>query len=251
MPVGQRPEQYGIGFYFLLPIHDRLARRLVGTGRFPEAPLVTLLVLYATIGVLFVAVLYMGGYAVGFTWPFAYLTTFALGIGLAVVDVCRPPGVPGNRRPHLSAVWCATIAFGILALMAAVQLDIEAVNITQPIPLWQSLLRRGANDMAAFFLVAAFVFPDGRRSALRRLLDSSPAQWLGQHSFHVYLWHIPVLLEIDRQLRGDRDHLPYVVLAVLGLAGSIAVAAVAQAVVGPVSGWLRSLGSQRAPALAR
>ncbi|MBA3283312.1 MAG: acyltransferase family protein, partial [Acidimicrobiia bacterium] len=40
--------QVEAGFYFLLPIHDRLARRLVGTGRFPESPLVTLLVLYAT-----------------------------------------------------------------------------------------------------------------------------------------------------------------------------------------------------------
>lgn len=243
--------QVEAGFYFLLPLHDRISRRLVGTGRFPEAPLLAMLLGYAVIGILFVSAFYTGGYAVGFTWPFNFLTTFALGIGLAVVDVCRPAGVPGNRRPRLSAAWCVTIALGILALMAAFQLEVEAINITEPIPLWQSLVRRSANDLAAFFLVAPFVFPDGRRSLIRTLLDSHPAQWLGRRSFHVYLWHIPVLFTIDRLLRGDREHLPYLVLVSLGLAGSVAVAALAQVVLAPLSGRLRHLGAQQSPVLAR
>ncbi|MCU1499178.1 MAG: hypothetical protein JWM47_3131 [Acidimicrobiales bacterium] len=242
--------QVEAGFYFLLPLHDRISRRLVGTGKFPESPLLNLLVAYAFLGFLFVTALYARGAAVGYTWPFTFLTTFALGIGLAVVDVCRPPGVPGNRRPRLSAAWCVAIAVGILALMAACQLPIEAVNITEPVALWQSLLRRGADDLAAFFLVAAFVFPDGRRSVIRTFLDSPPAQWLGQRSFYVYLWHIPVLFLLDRHLRGDREHLPYVVLAGLGLGFSILVASVTQALLTPVSDWLRGLGSRPVPAVA-
>ncbi|QXC60405.1 acyltransferase [Aquihabitans sp. G128] len=242
--------QVEAGFYLLLPLHDRLSRRLVGKGRFPEQPLMVLLLGYAILGVLFVAVLYTGQWKVGYTWPFAYLTTFALGMGLAVVDVCRPPGVPGNRRPRLSAAWCVGIAVLILALMIATRLPPEAVNITAPIPFWQSLLRRACNDLAAFFLVAAFVFPDGRRSLVHLVLSSAPAQWLGQRSFHVYLWHIPVLFQLDQRLRGDRAHLPYLELVALGIPISILVAAAAHLLVSFVTERLRGVGPRPAPAVA-
>jgi peptidoglycan/LPS O-acetylase OafA/YrhL len=243
--------QVEAGFYLLLPIHDRLSRRFVGAGRFPEQLALRFLALYAVIGFLFLAALYTGGYAVGFTWPFAYLTTFALGLGLAVVDVCRPAGVPGNRRPQLSAAWCVGLALGALALVGSAQLEVEAVNITEPIPLWQSVLRRGTNDLAAFLLVAAFVFPDGRRSAIRTALGSAPAQWLGERSFHVYLWHIPVLLVLDRLLADDGAHPPYLVLVALAVPISVAVAALAHALLAPLAKGLRSATGDPTPAFAR
>ncbi len=242
--------QVEVGFYLLLPLHDRLSRRLVGMGRFPEQPLMVLLLGYAVFGVLFVAALYTGQWKVGFTWPFAYLTTFALGLGLAVVDVCRPPGVPGNRRPRLSAAWCVAIAMLILTLMIATRLPPEAINITQPIPFWQSMMRRLANDLAAFFLVAAFVFPDGRRSLVHRVLSSPAALWLGQRSYHLYLWHILVLIQLDQHLRGDRHHLPYVQLVALGIPLSILVAAAAHRLVSLVTPRLRTMGPRAAPVVA-
>jgi len=235
--------QVEVGFYLLLPIHDRISRKLVGIGKFAEAPMLQLLAMYAVIGILFITMVYVGGWKVGFTWPFAYLNTFALGLGLAVVDITRPAGVPGNRRPRLNANWSMLIAILILGVVIASRLQVEAVNITLPVPLWQSLVRRFANDMAAFFLVAAFVFPDGRRTLVRDVLTSRPAIWLGQRSFHVYLWNIPVIVQLDRWFRGSgRAHLPYFELLGLSFLCCFVVAEVAHRISDPVSQWLRGVG---------
>jgi peptidoglycan/LPS O-acetylase OafA/YrhL len=235
--------QVEVGFYLLLPIHDRLSRRLLGPGRFAEAPLLLLLLMYAIIGILFITIVYVGNWKIGYTWPFAYLNTFALGLGLAVVDVSRPAGVPGSRRPQLNANWSMFLAVLVLGLVLASRLDVEAVNITEPVALWQSLLRRFANDLAAFFLVAAFVFPDGRRTLVETVLTSRPGLWLGQRSFHIYLWNIPVIIQLDRWFAPDgTSHLSYLPLLALSFTCCLVVAEVAHRLTNPVSLWLRRRG---------
>jgi peptidoglycan/LPS O-acetylase OafA/YrhL len=235
--------QVVVGFYLLLPVHDRLSRKLLGPGRFAEGPLLTLLVMYAVIGLLFVTMVYVGGWKVGYTWPFAYLNTFALGLGLAVVDISRPAGVPGSRRPRLNANWSLFFSILILAILLASRLDVEAVNITEPVALWQSLLRRFANDLAAFFLVAAFVFPDGRRTVFESLLTSRPGIWLGQRSFQIYLWNIPVIIQLDRWFGpGGTEHLGYLPLLAMSYVSCFVVAEVAHRLTNPVVLWLRTRG---------
>jgi peptidoglycan/LPS O-acetylase OafA/YrhL len=151
--------------------------------------------------------------------------------------------VPGSRRPRLNANWSVFLSILILGILLASRLDVEAVNITEPVALWQSLLRRFANDLAAFFLVAAFVFPDGRKTLFETLLTSRPGIWLGQRSFQIYLWNIPVIIQLDRWFGpGGNGHLSYLQLLVMSYVCCFVVAEVAHRITNPVVLWLRTRG---------
>lgn len=57
---------------------------------------------------------------------------------------------------------------------------------------------------------------------LTRTLGTSPVRWIGQISYSIYLWHVPVILYVNRWNRVG-DHLRNVELLVVAVAGTLAI----------------------------
>ncbi len=145
------------------------------------------------------------------------LDTFALGMALAVLSVAlegRPlPRAMAavDRRPWIA--WAvAALAFVLAAKGIGLTGDpVQAVSPAQYLAKWQLY------GVVAVGLLWPAVFGDQRRGAVRRVLAWRPLPLVGLISYGVYVWHWPVLLQLQRWELADVDVEPYLLWAVTGL----------------------------------
>jgi peptidoglycan/LPS O-acetylase OafA/YrhL len=146
----------------------------------------------------------------------AFLDQFALGMGLAVASVA----LAGRERRPLavrvveSAPW--------LPWVAAAALWVAMCNIGGFREAGSETARHVLRGLVAFGILLPAVFGGDRGGAVRRVLADRRLRWIGLISYSLYLWHSAVI----QKLASTRDDLGWVGFAILGLAASIAVAAV-------------------------
>ncbi|UUY02772.1 acyltransferase [Svornostia abyssi] len=129
-------------------------------------------------------------------WPPAWADQFALGMLLAVAAA---RGVA--LRPVTGAVLTGAAAAGFLLLGA---LD----------PQGGIMVRNLTDHVAKTAIAVALVAPVALRAA-PALWSSTPMRWLGIRSYGVYLWHLAVMIQLDRWDAQDRiGTVGFVVVAV-------------------------------------
>ena len=216
-----------IAFYALIPILAALAAR----GR--RTPEVALRRQFVMLGVLAVEALVFNIaenhtsliHSQALLWLPAHLDWFALGMALAVLaSVPRSCQTFGSARRVL-AEWarspgtCLLIA-AVLYLISTLPLGIPRTLAPATFTQWtaQHYLYAGV----AFFLLLPFVLGDG--GTLGRALGSRTANVLGNVSYSVYLWHVPLMLLLQRKLGYREFHGHFVELLVLTLVFTLAIA---------------------------
>jgi peptidoglycan/LPS O-acetylase OafA/YrhL len=149
----------------------------------------------------------------------AYLDQFALGMGLAVLTAWR---VPSARVVPLLGVALAAVAFWVVS----VRIGIGHV-VFEPYTRWQYLGRHALYALIGLGLVAAALAAVPGRGLVGRALTNAPMRFLGMVSYGIYLWHVSVLMVLERA--GVIEALTwhrFVFTALLALALSTAAAAV-------------------------
>jgi peptidoglycan/LPS O-acetylase OafA/YrhL len=132
----------------------------------------------------------------------------------------RPPApvVDLATRPWL----CVAVALGLYWLITLVHLPLGLVGVAPAKDAaWYTLLA----IVLSIVLVLPAVVDRRGTSAYHRFLGSVPLLWVGELSYGIYLWHMPVLGVLDRRfdLRGDTAaHVP-ALLATLALSLVMAV----------------------------
>jgi peptidoglycan/LPS O-acetylase OafA/YrhL len=134
-------------------------------------------------------------------WLPVYLDWFALGMGLAVLT-CVPPHATAFAGPRRTlTAWadnpgtCWLLA-GVFYVLSSLPLGIPR-NLA-PATFWQWTTQHYIYAAAAFFLMLPLTL--GRRSRLHQVLGCRAASVLGNLSYSVYLWHVPMMLLIQRKL---------------------------------------------------
>jgi peptidoglycan/LPS O-acetylase OafA/YrhL len=187
-----------IGFYAALPLLALAARRL---GR--RRPLAGQLALVAAMaaGALaanLVTHAVSGDYSVGMLWLPAYLDWFALGMLLAILSAAAHP-LP---RP-LAALREMASAPGTCWALGVLLFWISTLPLAGPRSLiaasaWEWTIKHYLYGAAALFLLLPVAL--GSTPWIRRVLGNPAMSWLGAISYGVYLWHLPLLIALQRWL---------------------------------------------------
>ncbi len=163
--------------------------------------------------------------AIGGLWLPAYLDWFALGMGLAVL---RAQHEATGRWPLLDQLGDAGgTCFGIALLLVW----LTATPLGGPLGLdlatpGQALTKHLLYAVAATFLLIPAVFGTDERSPVRRVLEHPVARWMGEVSYGVFLWHLLVLHLVYQALGIELFHGDLLLMTVLVIPLSFAVAAV-------------------------
>lgn len=185
-----------------------------------------------------------------------YLSWFCWGMLLAVASVCdERVGLLRRQRNALTDIArslpvCWSLS-GALFLLSTLPIGSPyGVEIASP---GRFLTQNVLFGLAAFWLVAPLVLVKHDRA--NRLLGTGPAKFLGDISYSVYLWHVPILFLVQRNLGFDvfTGHF-WPVLALTSL-GAVAVATVSwylieRPCVRYLSGRARSRAQQQEAATA-
>lgn len=160
-------------------------------------------------------------------WLPANLDWFAAGMALALVTtVMRAETTPGritrSMREAANAPLTCWVIGGLLFWLATLPLA-GPRDLTLPTA-WEWTIKHWLYLMAATPLLLPLVAGDG--GPLNRVLASPPMRVLGELSYGVYLWHLPLLLAIQRGLGYQTFGGHFWVLFVSTAAASTAVAAV-------------------------
>lgn len=146
----------------------------------------------------------------------AYLDHFALGMGLAAFVAWRP--LP--RWTAWAGLAVAAVAFYVVSLRIGI-----GYELFEPYTRWQWLGRHVLYGVVGVALVAAAVAAVPRRG-LGWALANRPAVFLGTVSYGIYLWHVTVIVALERA--GVLERLtwhPFLTAAALALAITTLVAA--------------------------
>jgi peptidoglycan/LPS O-acetylase OafA/YrhL len=192
-----------ISFYAILPGLAWLARSRSWRG--PEAALRRQLAVLAAMTILAIAA---AGYAHSgehdlrsLLWLPANLDWFAAGMLLAVLS-SAPAGTRAGRRLRARLHELAT-APGSCWLVAGLVFWLATLPIAGPRNLavptgWEWTIKHWLYAVAAAGLLLPLVFSDGGR--IGAVLASRPMRLLGELSYGIYLWHLGLLLAIQRWL---------------------------------------------------
>ena len=187
-----------IAFYACLPLFSVVTRRL-----FRRAEITGQLVL---IGVLIAGALatnlamhrVYGVYAEGLLWLPAYLDWFALGMFLAVASCIPATGYRWRQTLDQWAAYPGTCwAVGALLIWISLLPLGGPRNLTPPTT-WEWTNRHLLFGAAAFFFLLPVIL--GSHRWIDRTLGSRVGRWFGEISYGVYLWHLGLLLAIQRWL---------------------------------------------------
>jgi peptidoglycan/LPS O-acetylase OafA/YrhL len=217
-----------VSFYALLPL---LAAAVGGPGRSADAVLRRQV---AMLGILFAAALAFNVLVTrtsltnsqALLWLPAYLDWFGAGMVLAVLST-----VPGGTRafaPQRRTIHLWADNRNLCWLLAAVLFLISTLPIgiprtLAPATFWQWTTQHYVYLAAAFFVLLPFVVSSGGRAG--QVLGSAPARLSGSLSYSIYLWHVPVMLWLQRELGFRQFHGHFLELLVLTVVVTVAVAA--------------------------
>jgi acetyltransferase len=216
-----------IAFYALIPILAALAAR---GRRTPDAALRRQFTMLAVLGIAALVFNIAENHtslihSQALLWLPAYLDWFALGMALAVLT-CVPPSCQalGPARRVLgewarSPGTCMLVA-AVLYLISTLPLGIPRTLAPATFTQWtaQHYLYAGV----AFFLLLPFVLGDG--GTVGRALGSGTANVLGNVSYSVYLWHVPLMLLLQRELGYREFHGHFLELLMLTVVCTLAIA---------------------------
>jgi acetyltransferase len=216
-----------IAFYALIPILAALAAR---GRRTPDAALRRQFTMLAVLGIAALVFNIAENHtslihSQALLWLPAYLDWFALGMALAVLT-CVPPSCQalGPARRVLgewarSPGTCMLVA-AVLYLISTLPLGIPRTLAPATFTQWtaQHYLYAGV----AFFLLLPFVLADG--GTVGRALGSGTANVLGNVSYSVYLWHVPLMLLLQRELGYREFHGHFLELLMLTVVCTLAIA---------------------------
>ncbi len=195
-----------VTFYVLLPLLGRLVTFRSGG---PSQAIRRQLALFAALGLLALAFNLVQGHtsltnSQALLWIPAYLDWFALGMFLAVLS-CWPAELSAAgsladtmREWSRSLPTCWTVA-GLAFLIST--LPVGVPYTLAPALWWQWTLQHYLFGLAGFFFLLPLVLGD--RESLGRagqILSSRVAHELADISYAVYLWHVPVMLLMQREL---------------------------------------------------
>jgi peptidoglycan/LPS O-acetylase OafA/YrhL len=160
-------------------------------------------------------------------WIPAYTDWFALGMWLAMLSC-----VPETSRIFVSArrrlgAWASApgTCWGIAALCYLIStLPVGNPRTLAPALYWQWTAQHYLYGAAAFFLMLPLVL--GHHPNIERVLGSKFAGFLGNISYGVYLWHVPLMSKIQSALdyKEFDGHFVPTLLAVTAVATAVATA---------------------------
>ena len=213
-----------IAFYALIPVLGALAAYRVRASFERQLGIIGVL---ATLGVgfnVFQSVFLSHNQAQ--LWLPAYLDWFALGMLLAVVSSGQPTHGPTRVLVVTLRSWAGAPGTCYLVSGLCWSLTLTQLGTPRTVTLatfWQWTAQHLLFGFAAFFLLLPSVLGSSRTAA-DRVLGSRVGQFLGRISYGVYLWHLALLLLIQRELGFTQFAGHFWLLLLLTTLASVAVA---------------------------
>lgn len=182
-------------FYLLLPLVVAGLLRVSGRGGWHPARLLLGLAVLAALGVAWLAWGWADPWVVApiDVWLPSFAAWFGAGAAMAVLSVSDPGWRPVRWAHELGAglwtCWAGALAlFWIACSPLAGPLDLRPPSPVEAVT--KSLLYAGVATLALWPLV----FGDQTAGTTRRLLSGAPARFLGDVSYGLFLFHMPLLV---------------------------------------------------------
>lgn len=185
-----------MSFYVALPLLAAAVARLAPSPRGEVALLLAL----AGACLAYRAVLQArGGFRVEQNTLLAYFDWFAYGMVLAVISVAWHGREQGSRVLSLVVrrPWLPWAGAAVVFWAAATQMDLSRGFFIVYTDL-NYFGEHAAYALIALLLLAPAVFGDWAGGWPRRILGWPPLGWLGLVSYGIFLWHAPLMLEVNR-----------------------------------------------------
>jgi len=217
-----------VSFYALLPL---LARAVGGPGRGPDAVLRRQLVMIAGLFAVGLAFNLLVSYTAltnsqALLWLPAYVDWFGAGMALAALS-CLPAGTRALPMLRSAMQTCAQnrgttwLLAGVLFFLATLPIGIP--RTLAPATFWEWTTQHYVYLAAAFLLMLPFVLKPG--GVPDDVLGSAPGRLFGNLSYSIYLWHVPVMLWLQRHLGYRQFHGHFLPLLGVTLPVTVAIAA--------------------------
>jgi peptidoglycan/LPS O-acetylase OafA/YrhL len=217
-----------VSFYALLPL---LAAAVGGPARGPARVLRRqLLMLAALVAAALTYNIIQSKTALTTTqallWLPGYLDWFAAGMALAVLSTVPAGTVTLLRSRETLRIWAinpGTCWLVAAVLFALTTLPLGIPRTLAPATFWEWTVQHYLYGAAAFFLLLPLVLGAGGRAA--SALGSRFSHLMADLSYGIYLWHVPIMLLIQRELGFAEFKGHFVELWLLTIVCTVAVAA--------------------------